>query len=76
MESFVMPLSYAVFFREIEPEMVKVGFRGRGKNDVTVVASHFGGGGHRAAAGCSCRGRLEDVVKSGVDDVILYLEES
>ena len=72
----VTGVEYAVFFREIEPEMVKVGFRGRGKNDVTVVASHFGGGGHRAAAGCSCRGRLEDVVKSVVDDVILYLEES
>lgn len=72
----VTGVEYAVFFREIEPETVKIGFRGRGKNDVTVVASHFGGGGHKAAAGCSCRGPLKDVVKSVVDDVSHYMEES
>ena len=47
----VTDVEYAVFFREIKPNVVKIGFRGRGKNDVTVVASRFGGGGHKAAEG-------------------------
>ncbi|MGI5873049.1 MAG: DHH family phosphoesterase [Bacillota bacterium] len=56
-------VEYAVFFREMEKGRVKVGFRGRGGNDVTVAASRFGGGGHKAAAGCSFTGSLEDAVK-------------
>ena len=70
----VTGVEYAVFFREIEPDTVKIGFRGRGKNDVTVVASRFGGGGHKAAAGCSCSGRLDDVVKDVINAAISYLE--
>lgn len=72
----VTGVEYAVFFREIEPESVKIGFRGRGNNDVTVVASHFGGGGHKAAAGCSCKGTLTTVVTDVIADVTRYLEES
>ena len=70
----VTDVEYAVFFREIEPETVKVGFRGRGSNDVTVVASHFGGGGHKAAAGCTCTGPLTKVTEDVIADVTRYLE--
>lgn len=72
----ITDVEFAVFFREIQPGTVKIGFRGRGANDVTVVASHFGGGGHKAAAGCSCAGSLDDVVKAVIDDVTRYMEES
>lgn len=68
-------VEYAVFFREIEKDTVKIGFRGRGENDVTVVASQFGGGGHKAAAGCSCKGKLDDVVSDVISAVCRYLEE-
>jgi len=71
----VTGVEYAVFFREIMPDVVKIGFRGRGKNDVTVVASQFGGGGHKAAAGCSVEGSLADVMKNVLDAVRTYLEE-
>lgn len=71
----VTDVEYAVFFREIKPDVVKIGFRGRGKNDVTVVASHFGGGGHKAAAGCSVDGLLSDVMKNVLGEVCAYLEE-
>ena len=68
-------VEYAIFFRETEPGKVKVGFRGRGDNDVTVVASKFGGGGHKAAAGCTYLGDL----KAAVDDILkearCYLKE-
>lgn len=72
----VTGVEYAVFFREIEPNVIKIGFRGRGKNDVTVVASHFNGGGHKAAAGCSCNGSLNDVIDRVLTEVRLYLEEN
>ena len=72
----VTGVEYAVFFREIAPDVVKIGFRGRGNNDVTVVASRFGGGGHKAAAGCSCNGHLSDVVTSVLSEVCNYLEDN
>lgn len=70
----VTGVEYAVFFREIMPDVVKIGFRGRGKNDVTVVASHFGGGGHKAAAGCSVDGSLSGVINDVLREVSAYLE--
>lgn len=71
----VTGVEFAIFFRELRPGEVKIGFRGRGGNDVTVVASRFGGGGHRAAAGCSCCGPLSEVVKEVTAEAICYLEE-
>lgn len=69
-------VEFAVFFRELRPGEVKIGFRGRGENDVTVVASRFGGGGHRAAAGCSCNGLLSEVMEKVLKESQRYLEEA
>ena len=42
--------------------MVKVSWRARGKKwDVAQVAAKFGGGGHRAAAGATIEGSLEEI---------------
>lgn len=51
----------AVFFRELEPGQFKVGFRSKGKVDVSALASAFGGGGHHNAAGCTVSGTYNDV---------------
>ena len=51
----------AVFFREIEPDLFKVGFRSKGKVNVSALAAEFGGGGHHNAAGCVIAGLLEEV---------------
>ncbi len=67
-------VEFAVFFREIQKDSVKIGFRGRGANDVTEVASLFGGGGHKAAAGCSCQGALDSVVNDVIEAACRYLE--
>lgn len=72
----VTGVEFAVFFREIRPNEVKIGFRGRGDNDVTVVASRFGGGGHRAAAGCSCNGLLSEVMEKVLQESQCYLEDA
>ena len=50
----------AVFFREVENGLFKVGFRSKGKVDVSVLAAAFGGGGHHNAAGCKISGSMEE----------------
>ena len=55
----------SIFFREdIEvPQRVHVGFRSKGRANVNVLASKFGGGGHPKASGCLMIGDLEAVIK-------------
>jgi phosphoesterase RecJ-like protein len=51
----------AVFFRELEPGLFKVGFRSKGTVNVSAIAQALQGGGHHNAAGCTLSGTLEDV---------------
>ncbi len=51
----------AVFYCEIEPGMYKVSLRSRTDVDVSSVATHFGGGGHRKASGFRFRGELKNL---------------
>ncbi len=51
----------ALFFREVSDGVFKVGFRSKGKVDVSAVSAHFGGGGHHNAAGCTVKGSLAEV---------------
>jgi phosphoesterase RecJ-like protein len=62
-----------LLFREIEPGVVKIGFRSKGQTNVAAIAQAFNGGGHRQAAGARQEGNLEEVrerVISMVKDVI------
>jgi phosphoesterase RecJ-like protein len=49
------------YFKQWEPEVVRVSLRSRGSVDVHKVAASFGGGGHPNAAGCTIRGGLAEV---------------
>ncbi len=51
----------AIFFREMEPGLFKVGFRSKGKISVATLAALFGGGGHHNAAGCNVAGSIDEV---------------
>ncbi|KIH76798.1 phosphoesterase RecJ domain-containing protein [Geoalkalibacter ferrihydriticus] len=51
----------AILFRQIGPEVYKVGFRSKGRVDVGALARQLGGGGHHNAAGAEVQGSLEDV---------------
>jgi phosphoesterase RecJ-like protein len=51
----------AIFFRQLEANRVKVGFRSKGKVNVAVFSAAMGGGGHHNAAGCTVDGTLEEV---------------
>lgn len=55
----------SILFREDrkDPQKIHVSFRSRGKVNVNVLASKFGGGGHPKASGCMLTGNLNDIVK-------------
>lgn len=58
----VAGVEVAVFFRQVDDETVKIGFRSRGNIDVGTLSSRLGGGGHKNAAGALMPGSLETVV--------------
>jgi phosphoesterase RecJ-like protein len=54
----------AAVLKEIEPQQWSVSMRAKAAVDLAAVASTFGGGGHRLAAGYSTTGSVADVVAS------------
>ncbi len=59
----------ALFIRQIGERRDKLSLRAKEEVDVGRVASLFGGGGHRRAAGCVMEGDLEDVKERIVDAI-------
>lgn len=54
----------AAVFKEVEPQHWTVSMRAKSEVDLAAVASVFGGGGHRLAAGYSAIGPADAVVKA------------
>jgi phosphoesterase RecJ-like protein len=52
----VKEIQASVFFKELNASSYRVSLRSKGSIDVASVAKHFGGGGHRNAAGCTVPG--------------------
>ncbi|WP_113964461.1 DHH family phosphoesterase [Mycobacterium shimoidei] len=52
----------AAVFKEVEPQAWSVSMRAKADVDLAAVASTFGGGGHKLAAGYSATGSIDDVV--------------
>lgn len=55
----------SIFFREDteDPQKIHIGFRSKGRANVNMLASKFGGGGHPKASGCLMAGNLNDTIK-------------
>ena len=54
----------ALLFRELEGGRVKVSLRSKGEMNVHLLASEFGGGGHRNASGIVMPGTIDDVIET------------
>jgi bifunctional oligoribonuclease and PAP phosphatase NrnA len=54
----------AAVFKEVHPQQWSVSMRAKSDVDLAAVASGFGGGGHRLAAGYSTVGSIDDAVAS------------
>lgn len=64
----VKDVEAVAFLRQETENTCTAGFRSRDKVDVSIVASKFGGGGHKNASGLSCEGRLESLIPSVVKE--------
>lgn len=64
----------AIFLHEIEPQQYKVSLRSKSKVDVSVIAKHFGGGGHVRAAGVTMKGSSHDVINNITARIALQLD--
>lgn len=60
-----------IVFREVEPGIIKIGFRSKQDIDVSLIAKEFGGGGHKQAAGARQEGSINEVA----DRVIKLVEK-
>jgi phosphoesterase RecJ-like protein len=58
----IADVQVAIFFRELPDGRYRVSIRSKGEVNVSVVAEHFGGGGHKCASGCSVDGPLDAAV--------------
>lgn len=52
----------AVFMYELEENVYKVSLRSDDDINVSEIASHFGGGGHKKAAGCTVKGTFHQII--------------
>ncbi len=66
----------AVQFKEMPGDVVKISMRSKGRVDVSTIATFFGGGGHKNAAGCRINEPLEKAKKLLVDKLEESLEKS
>ncbi len=53
----------AILLRESEDGKIRVSLRGKSSADVSKVATQFGGGGHRLAAGCTMSPPIEEAAE-------------
>lgn len=62
----IQGVEVGLLFKEAEDE-IRVSFRSKALWDVNLIASHFGGGGHKRAAGCTIKGSLEEARRQVLD---------
>ncbi|MGA7292646.1 MAG: bifunctional oligoribonuclease/PAP phosphatase NrnA [Terriglobales bacterium] len=63
----IADVQVAIFFRELPDGRYRISLRSKGEVNVSKVAEHFGGGGHKCASGCSLDGPLAVAVARIVD---------
>lgn len=64
----------AILFTEIAPKKIKVSLRSNDIIDVNEIASHFGGGGHQKASGCTIKGSLCEAKKKVLSEIRKNIE--
>ncbi len=71
---YIKEVQFAFFMSEmdgVQGGQIRVSFRSKGDNDVAQIAVHFGGGGHKKAAGCTIQGTLEEATKKILEQINL-----
>ncbi len=68
--SAVEGVAFVAFIKQIGDAVWRVSLRAPGGGDVQSIAAKFGGGGHRAAAGCTLEGDPAEVERRIVDALL------
>lgn len=66
----------AIFMYQTENLEYKVSMRSNDKVDVSKIATFFGGGGHKKAAGCTMQGTFHDVINNLSSHIEKELKEN
>ena len=69
---YIKEVKFSFFMSEMdgsESGQVRVSFRSKGDYDVAQIAAHFGGGGHKKAAGCTIHGTLEEAAEQILNQI-------
>lgn len=59
----IKDVEMVLFFKEMEKDTYRVSLRSKGNANSAMVAEHFGGGGHRHAAGFTASGNYEQLLR-------------
>lgn len=62
------------FLKELEDDTWRASLRAQPGSDVQQIAARYGGGGHKAAAGCTIEGPLSEVVSGLVGELTAALQ--
>ena len=65
----------AIFLHEVGVLEYKVSMRSKEYVDVSKIASHFGGGGHVRAAGCTMSGTYHDILNTLLEWIDLQIKD-
>ncbi len=69
----IKDVEIGLLFRIEKAREIKIGFRSKNV-DVSAIASIFGGGGHKKAAGCSIAGNYKEVKSKVFQEINRYLK--
>jgi phosphoesterase RecJ-like protein len=75
----IKSVKIVLFFKEISQDTFRVSIRSKGQANGALIAEHFGGGGHRHAAGFTVTGKHKKLIKDipkVVQDLIKEPEEN
>jgi len=59
----------AIFLYELSVGEFKVSLRSGSAVDVSIVAQHYGGGGHKKAAGFNMQGKAEEIIDAALNQI-------
>lgn len=75
---YIKEVQFSFFMSEMDGNQrgqIKVSFRSKGDHDVAQIAAHFGGGGHKKAAGCTIEGTLEEAKERILEQIRLGMDQ-
>ncbi|NLC42941.1 MAG: bifunctional oligoribonuclease/PAP phosphatase NrnA [Clostridiales bacterium] len=71
----IIGVEIGILIKEVSDGTVRSSFRSKGEIDVSKLAKHFNGGGHKAAAGASLDMNVEQATASIIEQARIALEE-